>query len=108
MAIHWKLKKYAIDQHSLIRLKDLQQYVVDKTGIIISVQHLSDLVRGCPKSIKLSTMETLCSAFNCTLSDLLVIEPSKRKGKTTKKLSYQSTPLKKRGVKEFPNPSDYK
>lgn len=107
MAIHWKLKKFAYDKHGIIRLKDLQNQIAENAGIIISLQHLSDLLRGCPKSIKLSTMEILCTALNCSLSDLVVIEPGKRKAKVTRKLSYQSTPLEKRGVKEFPDPSDY-
>lgn len=107
MAIHWKLKQYVRDKHSLFKLKDLQQHIEEKTSIVVSLQHLSDLVRGCPKSIRLQTMEILCSALNCTLNDLVTIEPSKRKEKTTRKLSYQSTPLGKRGHDAFPNPSDY-
>ncbi len=107
MAIHWKLKQYVRDKHGLFRLKDLQHLIVEKTAIVVSLQHLSDLVRGCPKSIRLQTMEILCSALNCTLNDLVTIEPSKRKKKATRKLSYQSTPLGKRGQNAFPNPSDY-
>lgn len=108
MAIHWKLKQLAYDKHGLIRLKDLQRHILEKTGVIISLQHLSDLVKGCPKSIRLQTMEILCSALDCALSDLVTIEPGKRKAKVTRKLSYQSTPLEKRGIKAFPDPSDYR
>ena len=107
MAIHWKLKQYIRDKHSLYKLKELQEHIAEKTSIVISLQHLSDLVRACPKSIRLQTMEILCSALNCTLNDLVTIDPSKRKEKTTRKLSYQSTPMGKRGREAFPNPSDY-
>ena len=107
MAIHWKLKQYVRDKHGLFRLKDLRAHIEEKTGIIVSLQHLSDLAKGCPKSIRLRTMEILCSALDCTLHDLLTIGPSKRKEKTVKKLSYQSTPLEKRGRDVFPNPADY-
>ena len=107
MAIYWKLKRYVRDKHQLFRLKDLQHHITEKTGVVVSLQHLSDLVRGCPKSIRLQTMETLCSALNCNLNDIVSIEPSKRKEKTPKKLSYNSTPLGKRGQNAFPNPSDY-
>lgn len=107
MAIHWKLKKYVRDKHGLFRLTALQQQIVEKTGIVVSLQHLSDLTKDCPKSIRLQTMEILCSALNCTLSDLVTIEPNRRKEKEVRKLSYQSTPLEKRGLGSFPNPSDY-
>ena len=107
MAIHWKLKQYVRDKHSLFRLKDLQQHIAEQTSIVVSMQHLSDLLGECPKSIRLQTMEILCCALNCTLHDLVTIEPGKRKEKTIRKLSYQSTPLGKRGREAFPNPSDY-
>jgi DNA-binding Xre family transcriptional regulator len=107
MAIHWKLKHYVRNKHNLYRLKDLQEHIAEKTSIVVSLQHLSDLIRTCPKSIRLQTMEILCSALNCTLNDLVTIEPGKRKEKVTRKLSYQSTPLTKRGLEAFPNPSDY-
>ena len=107
MAIHWKLKQYIREKYGFLRLKDLQRRIMEKTGIIVSLQHLSELGRGCPKSIRLHTMEVLCSALDCTLNDLIAIEPSKRKEKATRKLSYQSTPLEKRGREAFPNPSDY-
>ena len=107
MAIHWKLKKYIRDQHGIFRLKDLQRKIVEKTGIIISIQHLSDLAKGCPKSIRLRTMEILCGALDCTLSDLVTIESGRRKEKVERKLSYQSTPLEKRALGAFPDPSDY-
>ena len=107
MAIHWKLKQYIREKYGFLRLKDLQGRIMEKTGIIVSLQHLSELGRGCPKSIRLHTMEVLCSALDCSLSDLIAIEPSKRKEKAARKLSYRSTPLGKRGRETFPNPSDY-
>ena len=46
MAIHWKLKQYVRDKHGLFRLKDLREHIEEKTGIIVSLQHLSDLARA--------------------------------------------------------------
>jgi DNA-binding Xre family transcriptional regulator len=108
MAIKWHLKTYLARQHGIYRPTDIQALVVKKTNILISLPNISKLLNKKPSSIKLSTMEHICTALNCNLSDFCEVKPSKGKSHdSVKKLSFNHTPHSKRGVNSFPDPSDY-
>jgi DNA-binding Xre family transcriptional regulator len=108
MAINWKLKTYMIRSHSIFSLVDLQKKISNRTGVIISIQNLSNMTNKRPKQIRLETIELICSALNCKLSDILEVKPKEFSLNGNKqKLSYKNTPHAKRGVKAFPNPKDY-
>lgn len=108
MSISWKLKQYASRKYGVYRAVDLQKIIVDKTGVLISLQQVCNLLNKRPVSLKLTTVEVVCTALECNLSDICeVTSSSKRKSKSVKKLSYKNTPHNKRGVKKFPNPDDY-
>ncbi len=71
---------------------------------------MSTLVNKKPKSIKLATMEIICTALDCDMSDFCEIHPSKairKKSSKIRQLSRSTTPISKRGVAELPNPDDY-
>ena len=111
MAIHWRLKTYLATKHGIYRTVALQKRVAQKTGILISIQNLCNLLEKKPKSIRLQTMELLCTALECELHDFCEISPSTSKQKVDpsqlKKLAHQNTPINKRAVKNFPDPRGY-
>ena len=109
MAIHWRLKGLLSKKDGILKLKDLQEAIIVKCGIRISLQHLSELVNGRPKSIKLSTMEIICTALDCNLSDFCDVrpKPSLTKKSKLRQLSTLNTPISKRNFQDFPNPNDY-
>ena len=110
MAIHWRLKTYVASQHGIFSAVDLQKKIILSTGVIISAQNLRMYLNGKPKSIPLRTMELICTALQCDLSQFLDVKPKPpARGKVQpKKLSFLNTPIKKRGNGEsFPNPTDY-
>src|SRR3989339_144503 len=107
MAINWKLKTYLITIHAIYTLCDLQKIISQKTGVIISVQNLANMANKRPKQIRLETIELICSALNCKLSDILEIKPRQFKNTNDKKkLSFKNTPNSKKSSKFFPDPKD--
>ena len=108
MAVNWQLKTYLARNHGIYRPTDLQALVVKKTKVLISLANLSKLLGHKPASVKLKTMELICTALACDLSDFCEVKPSKAKlPEQVKKLSPRHTPENKKGVSDFPDPGDY-
>jgi DNA-binding Xre family transcriptional regulator len=108
VAISWRLKTYLATRHGIYGAVSLQQRVVKKTGVLISVQNLCNFLEKKPKMIRLQTIEILVTALECKLEDFCKITPTELKNPSSpRKLSYQNTPLSKRGMKSFPDPEDY-
>lgn len=108
MAISWRLKTYLATKHGIYGAVALQKKITKKTGVLISVQNLCNFLERKPKMLRLETIELLVTALDCQLEDFCKITPSEIKVTSSpRKLSYQNTPLSKRGVKSFPDPKDY-
>ena len=107
MCIQWKLKKYLEQKHAIYSATELKKKIEKDTGVVISLQNLCNYLNKTPVMIRLHTVEIICSALNCKLSDFCAITPDGVKKKNHEKLSYKNTPLAKRGVIQFPNPKDY-
>lgn len=105
--IRWKLKSWLSEKHQIYTVTALQKHIVKKTGIVISVGNLCKYVNQQPKQIRLETMEILCSALECELSNILVVGPKVFKTDRTRKLSFRNTPKSKIAIKSFPEPCDY-
>lgn len=106
MAIHWRLKTYLATKHGIYRINTFQKLIVKKTGVLISQQNLCQYMKA-PKTLRLTTIEILCSALECELSDFCTVAPGSMKPDKPRKLSFQNTPLSKRAARNFPNPTDY-
>lgn len=106
--ICYRLKTYLATSHGIFDATSLQQRIVKKTGVLISIQNLCNYLNQKPKSIRLKTLELLVTSLECKLSDFLEIKPSEIAVGETIKLSYQNTPLSKRAVHQFPDPKNYK
>jgi DNA-binding Xre family transcriptional regulator len=107
MAISWKLKTYLSQKHSIYKALDLQRAIVNKTGVKMSLQNVCNYLNIKPKSLRMETVELICTTLNCQLSDFCQVSPSHNKKAKNKKLSYKNTPNCKRGTLSFPNPEDY-
>lgn len=108
MAVNWRLKTYLAKEHGIFKAVDLRAKIIEKTNIQISLQHICGLLSGKPKSIKLKTIEILCSALDCSLSDFLEVKPGKVFSEQLRKLSFENTPHSVRAKSNFPDPKDYK
>ena len=110
MGVRWTLRSHLVEKEQIYRAVDLRKLIVKKTGVVISNQQLGNLLNESPKMIRLSTIEVLCSALECNLSDFLEVTPQQRvqKPENRRKLSFKNTPKNKIGVKNFPVPTNYK
>lgn len=110
MAILWRLKTYLANKHGIFGAVKFQKKIVKETGVLISVQNLCNYLENKPKSIRLKTIEIICSALDCEMQDFCEVKPKPqviKQNEEPQKLSYQNTPHNKRAVKQFPNPKDY-
>jgi DNA-binding Xre family transcriptional regulator len=110
MAISWRLRTFLATKHRIFSAVDFQKKIVTATGVIISVQNLRIYLNEKPKLIPLKTIELICSALQCELSDFCEVKPQPQVlGKLTpKKLSFHNTPIKKRTSGQlFPDPIHY-
>jgi DNA-binding Xre family transcriptional regulator len=110
MAITWRLRTLLATKHAVFSAVELQKKIARSTGVIISVQNLRSYLNKKPTQIPLKTMELICTALQCKLSDFCEIKPQPQATGTlqTKKLSFHNTPIKKRGCGQlFPDPIHY-
>jgi len=108
MAIQWHLKTYLATKHGIFTATALQRVIVKKTGVMISLPNLCRYLKRKPLQLRLETMELLCTALNCPLSEFFAIVPKKlRPTCCTRKLSPDNTPKGKRHVDDFPDPANY-
>lgn len=108
MAVNWHLKTYLAKQHGIFRATDLRAKIIEKTNIQISSQQICNLFNGKPKCVKLKTVEILCTALDCRLSDFCEVKPGKIRSEHLRKLSFETTPYSTRSKSNFPDPGDYK
>ncbi len=109
MAIQWRLKTYLANKHGIYGAVVFQKKIVKKTGVLISIQNLCNYLDKKPKSIRLKTIEIICTALECEMKEFCEVKPSpsEKPADAPKKLSYKNTPHSKRGVSQFPNPKNY-
>lgn len=110
MTVKWSLKRFIASSEEVYNVTGFQALIQERTGVRVSLQQLCNLVNRKPKSIRISTIEIICSALNCKLSDFLEVEKSERilkRRKKTRKLAVQNTPKSKLSLEFPPNPYDY-
>jgi DNA-binding Xre family transcriptional regulator len=106
VAITWNLKTLA-SKKGIYRSKDLQRRIAEKTGVLVSLQNVCNLLNNKPQSVRLKTIEIICTTLDCKMNDFCDITPGKFDNSKTRKLSFKNTPHSSRGKGDFPNPEDY-
>jgi DNA-binding Xre family transcriptional regulator len=97
MAISWRLRTYLATKHGIFSAVPFQAKITAATGVIISVQNLRTYMNDKPKLIPLKTIELICTALQCELSDFCQVKPQSPSLQKTppRKLSFHNTPIKK-------------
>ena len=75
MAVQWTLRKWLAAERGIYRATDLQRLILEQTGVHLSVQSVSSLMIRPPKAIRFRTIQPLCTALRCQLSDFCVVLP---------------------------------
>src|SRR5579859_2221136 len=69
MPVRWNLKQWLAVERQIYRPSELQTVLEEKTEAQLSLQAISSLLNNVPSALRLSTIQALCNALNCTLSD---------------------------------------
>lgn len=78
MPVQWNLKQWMAVNRQIYRPADLQALLEEKAGVQLSWQAVSALLNNTPGALRLSTIQALCNALDCKLSDLCEVWPDQR------------------------------
>ena len=109
------MKKWLAVERDIYRPSELQALLAEKAGVQLSLQAVSALINGKPNALRVQTIQALCNALNCKLSDFCEVCPtarasSRNSGRSLVMDPFGCTGLKsKRKTKEsiFPDPHQY-
>ncbi len=75
MPVRWNLKRWLAVERNIYRPSELRTLLRTKTGVTLSLQAVSTLVNETPGALRLRTIQALCNALDCKLSDFCEIFP---------------------------------
>src|SRR5947209_18653353 len=75
MPVQWNLKQWLAVNRQIYRPSELQSLLEQKTGVQLSLQAISSLLNNVPNALRLSTVQALCNALDCTLNDFCQVLP---------------------------------
>ena len=97
MPVVWNLKKWLAVEHDIYRPSELQTLLAEKAGVQLSLQAVSTLLNSKPSALRLQTIQALCNALQCHLSDFCEVSPDSANGQ--QKLRSRITPARLYGPK---------
>ncbi len=74
MEIKWTLREF-LRERGITRASQISKIIRERTGYIISIQAVWDLLNGRPKMLRVKTLQAICDAFYCKLSDFCEVMP---------------------------------
>ncbi len=115
MAIIWNLKKWLALERDIYRPSELQALLAQNAGVQLSLQAISALINGKPNALRLQTIQALCNALDCKLSDFCDVVPDTPKERQKQRKVAGGSPIRLYGSKEtpknqqsiFPDPHQY-
>jgi len=111
MAIAWKLKKWLAVNRDIYRPSELQLLLAEKVGVRLSLQAISSIINGQPSALRLQTIQALCNALDCKLSDFCEVLPDAPAERKQKKTASAAVPLyggKRASASPFPDPRAFR
>jgi hypothetical protein len=75
-AVVWDLKGLAKKNHQITTALQLQAFIQEQSGVILTVQALRALMRGSPAAPRVETIQLLCDVFNCRSDAFYVFTPN--------------------------------
>jgi DNA-binding Xre family transcriptional regulator len=107
MAIIWNLKKWLAVNRDIYRASELQLLLAEKVGVRLSLQAISTIINGQPSALRLQTIQAICTALDCKLSDFCDVLPDVQGLRKQKKAAAHPLPLyggKRKEDSPFPDP----
>jgi DNA-binding Xre family transcriptional regulator len=114
MPVVWNLKKWLVLERDIYRPSELQEILKAETGIYLSLQSISALINGKPHALRFQTIQALCNALNCKLSEFCDVLPDTAEAKQKRRKAVGETPRRLYGKREgteereaFPDPHKF-
>jgi len=76
----WDVKGLA-KKHQITTAVQLQAFITEKLGVIVSVQTLRSVMRVSPAGPRVEMIQLLCDAFNCRSDAFYVVNPNPDRAK---------------------------
>ena len=73
MGLKWNLRMVAAER-GIWTGAELRRVLDERAGYRLSSASISELMRGTPRQLKVSTLAALCTALECQPGDLLTFE----------------------------------
>ena len=115
MPVVWNLKKWLAVERDIYRPSELQALLAEKAGVQLSLQAVSALINGKPNALRLQTIQALCNALDCKLSDFCEVLPDPIKEQKKQRKAAGDIPERLYGGKKqaseiesiFPDPHEF-
>lgn len=115
MPVVWNLKKWLAVERDIYRPVELQALLVEKVGVQLSLQAISALINGKPSALRIQTIQALCNALDCKLSDFCEVLPDSPSQQQKQRKAGGEAPSRLYGGKEksleedsiFPDPHEF-
>lgn len=110
MPLAWNLKKWLAVEHDIYRASELQALLSEKAGVQLSIQSIGALLNGRPHALRIQTIQAICNALNCKLSDFcdvlpeIVADSSKKRANSAPLRLYGPKVLDRATESIFPDP----
>src|SRR5260370_26130635 len=75
MPLIWNPREW-LKQRGVTRASQVRRIVRERTGYVLSNQAWGDLLDNEPKMLRVKTLQALCDAFYCCLSDFFEVKPA--------------------------------
>lgn len=98
MPVEWKLKKWLAVERDIYRPYELKALLAEKAGVYLSLQAVSALMNGTPSALRLQTIQALCTALECKLSDFCEVLPETVSEKKQRKVAGGGEPTRLYGT----------
>jgi DNA-binding Xre family transcriptional regulator len=115
MPIVWTLKKWLAVERDIYRPSQVQVLLMEKAGVQLSLQAVSALINGKPHALRLQTIQALCTALDCKLSDFCEVLPDTATEQHRQRKAAGTPPVRLYGGKDtrqeqasiFPDPHQF-
>lgn len=75
MPVIWNLKKWLAVNHDIYKPSELQTALRERAGVQLSLQAISTLINNKPHALRLQTVQAICDALDCKMSDFCDVVP---------------------------------
>jgi putative transcriptional regulator len=74
MGMKWTIRAF-LRERGMMRASEIRRVIEEQSGYVLSEQAVCDLLNRPPRMLRVETMNAICKAFYCKLSDFCELIP---------------------------------